>query len=152
MSIWGTLAFAAGSAIAVQAAMNSRLGVLLSSSLLGTGVAFLVAFSVILSLVLLRDQPWPSAAELSEVPAHLWLCGGVLSAIGVGLFYYLIPKMGVALMMSHALAGQIVVSMLIGHFGWLGLPVRSIGVAELCGVIALITGVALINWSPGDGV
>jgi transporter family-2 protein len=70
----------------------------------------------------------------------------VLSAIGVGLFYFLIPKMGVGSLMSYALTGQIMMAMLVGHFGWFELPVKEMTTMKFIGTAVLIAGVLLVNW------
>lgn len=149
MSYLSLLAFSAGAAIAVQAVMNARLGVLLNSSMLGTGIAFLSACLVTVAAVLLSTRQYPQLAEVRSVPVYLWFSGGALAAFGVGVFYYLIPKMGAGSMMAYALSGQILMAVVASHFGWFNQPVTPISVIKIVGVIALITGIVLINWEPG---
>jgi transporter family-2 protein len=134
------LAFSAGAAIAVQAVMNAWLGVLLKSAMLGAGIAFLSACVFTVAAVLLSARQYPQLADVS---------GGALSAFGVGVFYYLIPKMGVGSMMSYALSGQILMAVVASHFGWFDQPVAPVSVIKIVGVISLITGIVLINWEPG---
>lgn len=138
-------AFLAGMAIAIQATMNARLGVLLHSPLLGTGVAFLFACLFISLTALLSGCKSPSWHVFKEVPFYLWFSGGALSAFGVGMFYYLIPKMGVGPMMSYALTGQLLLATVASHQGWFGLPVSPINVLKVIGMIALIVGMFLSN-------
>ncbi|MDF2183124.1 DMT family transporter [Neptuniibacter sp. CAU 1671] len=144
MSLPGLLALLAGAAIATQASMNARLGVLLHSSLWATAIAFGVSCSVIvLATALTTPQlPWRQAGA---VPGYLWFSGGALAALGVGLFYALIPKMGVGPMMSYALTGQLLVAIVSSHFGWFELPIKPITIERLSGVLALIAGIVLIN-------
>lgn len=142
-------AFAAGAAIAIQATMNAKLGVLLRNPLLGTGVAFLFAciFTVLTILVSTRD--YPPLANFKAVPFYLWFSGGALAAFGVAMFYYLIPRMGVGPMMSYALTGQLLLATLASHWGWLGLPVSAINGSKMVGTMMLIAGMFLINWGAG---
>jgi transporter family-2 protein len=139
------LALAAGAAIAVQATMNAQLGVLLRNSLLGTAIAFGLSCLVSLLAVAVSTRHYPSLASLQAVPLYLW-CGGLLSAFGVGLFYFLIPRMGAGSMMSFALTGQILVAIIASHFGWFELPVKPVTLARGLGVLALVLGIVLINW------
>ena len=139
------LALLAGAAIAVQASMNARLGVLLGNSLLGASFAFFSSFLLTLGALVLGARSYPSISVVRAVPVHLWL-SGVLSAFGVAMFYYLIPRMGVGAMMSYALTGQIVVAVVASHFGWFELPVRPVDALRIAGVAALISGIVLINW------
>ncbi len=139
------LAVSAGAAIAIQAGMNARLGVELGSSMLGTSVAFAVACLASLLVLLLQWDGLPGLDRLEGVPAYLWL-GGVLSAFGVGMFYFLIPRMGVGPMMAFALTGQILLAVICSHFGWFDQPVRPMNATRLAGLLVLIAGVSLIYW------
>lgn len=143
------LALIAGAAIAIQATLNARLGVLLNSSMLGTGVAFFCAFAFIVAALVFSARSYPQMAEIKSVPVYLWFAGGALSAFGVGMFYYLIPKMGVGAMMSYALSGQLLIAMLASHFSWFDLPHQPIIWLKVIGIVALMLGMFFINWEPG---
>ena len=146
MTYLSFLALAAGAAIAIQATMNSQLGVLLKSSMMGTTIAFLFSLIFTISAMLISAKSYPNLDEVKSVPLYLWFTGGALSAFGVGMFYYLIPKMGVGSMMSYALSGQILIAIIASHLGWFDLPVKPINTVKITGVILLIVGVLLINW------
>jgi len=89
----------------------------------------------------------PNVNTLRSVPVYMWFTGGMISALGVGLFYFLIPKMGVGQMMSFALTGQLITAMIISHQGWLNLPEKPIEIQSIIGAILMILGVILVNWS-----
>lgn len=139
------LALAAGAAIGVQASVNAQLGVLLRSSQLGTVVAFATSLLISLLALLVSTRQYPQLESIQAVPFYLWF-GGVLSAFGVGMFYFLIPRMGVGPMMSYALTGQILVAVAASHFGWFDLPGKPINPTRALGVSALVVGILLINW------
>jgi len=144
------LALVAGAAIAIQASMNAQLGVLLKSSMLGTSIAFLSSFIFIVFAMILSTRQYPSIFEIKAVPIYLWFSGGALSAFGVGIFYYLIPKMGIGSMMSYALSGQILIAVIVSHFGWFDQQIKPVNILKVIGVISLIMGVILINWEFND--
>ena len=146
MTYLSFLALAAGAAIAMQATMNAQLGVLLKSSMVGTTIAFLFSLIFTVSAMLLFTKNYPNLGEVKSVPFYLWFTGGALSAFAVGMFYYLIPKMGVGSMMSYALSGQILIAIIASHLGWFDLPVKPINMVKMTGAILLIVGVLLINW------
>jgi len=148
VSYLSLLALAAGVAIAIQATMNAQLGVLLKSSMVSTSIAFLFGCVFTVSAMLLSIKQYPKMDDINSVPLYLWFSGGALSAFGVGLFYYLIPKMGVGSMMSYALSGQILIAIIASHFGWFDLPVKPINIIKVLGTISLIVGVLLLNWEP----
>lgn len=139
-----SLALVAGAAIAVQAAMNARLGVLLLSPLTATVAAFFFSLVVTLTVFVVTRESLPTMSSLRDVPVYLWF-GGVLSALGVGLLYFLIPKVGVGSVMTYSLCGQLLVAALFSHHGWLGLPQRAVDGPRLLGLALLIIGVVLFN-------
>lgn len=148
MNSLGMLAILAGGCIAIQAAMNARLGVHLHSALLATGFAFLASFVLITSFIVLSQfktlQITFSNIQLASVPWYLWF-SCALSVVGVGAMYWLIPKMGAGMMMSYALTGQLVIAMLISHFGLFETPQKLITSSKLLGSALLIVGIILIN-------
>lgn len=144
MNYFYWLALAAGVAIGIQAGMNAQLGVLLKSPLLSAAITFVVACSCVLMVIALTAQQMPSIASIQTVPWHLWFSGAI-SAFGVASFYFLIPRMGVGAMMSFALTGQLVIAMLISHWGLFDLPEKPVNLSKLLGMIAMIAGIVLIN-------
>lgn len=139
------LAFIAGTAIAAQASMNAQLGVLLQNTLLASLVAFFSGFVFTLISFISMQKNLPDYQTVSKVPVYLWFTGGLLSAFAISSFYWLIPRMGVAGMISAALAGQLCLAMIAGHYGWFNLPVTPLTPYKLLGAISLVMGIVLIN-------
>ena len=113
---------------------------------MGTSIAFLFSLIFTVSAMLLFAKNYPNLDEVKSVPFYLWFTGGALSAFAVGMFYYLIPKMGIGSMMSYALSGQLLIAIIASHLGWFDLPVKPINIVKIIGAILLIVGVLLINW------
>ncbi len=139
------LSFFAGIAIAIQANINSQLGVLLTSSLLATLIALISSaiFTSIAMTFLVKD--FPSFDVVKSVPIYFYFCGGLLSAFALASFYYVIPKIGILSMISFGLTGQLIYSIISSHFGWFDLPVTTINVSKILGIIAMLVGIFLIN-------
>ena len=143
-------ALLAGAAIAVQANLNAQLGVLLRSPMLSAAVAFMVSAVFVLSAWAMTNKPaiptdeW-NASVIQRVPWYLWFAGGALSAFGVAMFYFLIPKLGVGPTTSYALSGQLVIAAIASHYSWLGLPGSPLTTQKMVGFVALIIGVILVN-------
>jgi len=144
MSPHALLALLAGAAIATQASMNARLGVLLQSSMTATAVVFAMSCLFTLLATTLMTPHYPGWQLAKSVPVYLWFSGGALAAMGVGLFYFLIPKMGIGAMMSYALTGQLLVAIVSSHFGWFELPLKPLNITRMLGVVALVAGIFLI--------
>jgi len=139
------LAFIAGVLITAQTSLNTQLGQLLKSPILATGIAFTSSLAFILCIVVFFVKQYPSAAMIKSVPLYLWFSGGLLSAIGVALFYWLIPQMGAGAMISCAMSGQIILALFAGHYGWFNLPEKPLTLQTIVGCISLVIGVWLIN-------
>jgi bacterial/archaeal transporter family-2 protein len=139
------IAFIAGVAIATQANMNAQLGVILKNPLLATVVAFFSSLIFTSLMLLLFMKKMPAYEVIKTVPLYLWFSGGLLSATGIALFYWLIPKLGAGPMMSYALTGQLLLAMLASHFGWFTMPVIPISWTKAAGICSMIAGLVLIN-------
>ena len=87
----------------------------------------------------------PSLVQLKSIPTYLYFSGAVFSFIGISLYYYTIPKLGISTMVSIGLIGQIVFSLVADHFGWFDLKVSPLNYKRVLGVIAMILGIFLIK-------
>lgn len=145
MNSLALLALIAGACIALQAAMNAQMGQLLGSPLLATSFAFLSSFILVSTVASVSAQaPSLSTINVNQIPWFLWL-SCIFSVIGVASFYFLIPKMGVGNVMSFALTGQLILSIVISHFGWFESPIVHINGQKSLGIIFMIAALVLIN-------
>lgn len=140
------IAFISGAAIAVQMALNAKLGTMLGNPIMASICAFTAAaaFSALALAFTLRETP--SLGQLKAIPTHLWYMGGLLSAMAIASFYFLIPKMGLGTMVSFALTGQLVAAVICGHFGWADVPVKPISASRITGLLCLVIGLGLIHY------
>ena len=58
---------------------------------------------------------------------------------------YLAPRLGATSMLAWLLAGQMLASLLLDHYGWLGFPEQPINWTRLLGVSLLIAGALLVR-------
>lgn len=140
------LAFTGGTFLAIQGCLNAHLGVLLKNPLLASLVAFSSSSFFALLVIILSIKSFPTINQLKEIPAYLWFAGGFFSLLGISLYYYTIPKLGVSTMISFGLCGQLIFAVIAGHFGWFNLPIEPITFKRIAGVIAMISGIFIINW------
>jgi len=139
------LSFFAGIAIVIQANINSKLGVLLSSSLLATSIALFGSFIFTSIAVTFLVKEFPSVEMIRSVPIYLWFTGGVLSAFALASFFFVIPKIGILPMILFSLAGQLIYSLISSHYGWFEMPIITINIEKIIGVVSMIIGIFLIN-------
>jgi transporter family-2 protein len=57
----------------------------------------------------------------------------------------IVPRLGVALSFSLAIAGQMIVTLVIDHFGWLGVPEKPVSLPRVLGAALITVGVILIR-------
>lgn len=133
-----------GMALAVQGAMNARLGDSLGGAVPAAVISFLVGLTALMAVTLLTRQPPPTAAGLQAAP--WWsLLGGFAGAAVVAGAAFFIPKIGVSTWLAVIIAGQLLAAIAIDHFGALDTEVRQINLTRIGGVALLGLGVWLVQ-------
>ncbi|WP_288099633.1 DMT family transporter [Pseudomonas sp.] len=139
------LAVIAGAVVPFQSAINANLGRGLGHPLWATLASLLVSILVLLPIMLAMRVPFPSVAFISKAPLWMW-AGGAFGVCFISLALVLLPKLGASGFMALALAGQVVASLVLDHFGWFGLVQRQVSLPLVLGVVMLIAGVVLIQF------
>lgn len=135
----------AGSLIAVQGAVNSSLGKYLEEPIhaalisFGSGFVFLCALSIVVTGEL------PSYSKIISAPKAT-LMGGVLGVIFVTSMIVCVPKIGIANTLVATICGQIILSLILDHYGALGLSVNPINFSKILGSIFIFIGLILLNY------
>lgn len=138
------LALIAGAMIPTQAALNGRMAEAVGSSILAALISFVVGTASLIVYVLAVSMPLGTLADARSAPSWAWL-GGVLGAFFVAAATILVPRLGVALSFSLIVAGQMGITLILDHFGLLGMEQRPISLARLGGVLLVVAGVVLIR-------
>ena len=139
------LAVIAGGMLPVQGVVNGQLGRVLDNVVLATLISFVVGSLTLLLVFFVRNN-WADDSglhRLPEVPPVLYV-GGVLGAFYVTLVAMLIPKIGVANTMIAIILGQVLLSLLLDHFGFLGIEVRDINWQRILGASLVLSGLVLV--------
>jgi bacterial/archaeal transporter family-2 protein len=136
-------ALIAGSALPVQIGVNTSLRNWLGNPILASFASFVVGSICLLIYVLVLRVPWPGIALLGRIPLWTWL-GGALGAFYVAATVILAPRLGAATMVSLFVAGQLLTSLLLDHFGLIGYAQHSINLYRVFGALLLVAGALLI--------
>lgn len=136
------LAIGIGAVLGTQTAINTQLREYLHSPLQAALLSFLVGTIVLAVMVALQPAPKPSWAELSAVPWYLWL-GGCLGVYAISVSIYTAPKLGFLSLFGLIIFGQVLMSMLIDQFGWLGNDKTPLNWQRFAGGIIIFIGVIL---------
>jgi len=134
----------AGAFLPIQGAVNARLGRALDNPILATLSSFVTGTIALVLYVLIARVALPDSATLLRVPLWAWL-GGLIGAVYVGVMVWSVPKLGTATAFGVAIAGQIILSAILDHFGVLGLKTHPISVMRAAGVVLLLAGVVMVQ-------
>ena len=138
-------AFFVGGLAPIQGSLNGEMGKVLGHPLRGTLVNFVVGW-IILLLILVATVGFPSRADLLRAPWYLYLAG-INGVLFVTTLLALIPLIGALKVLAAVVVGQLVVSVIIDHFGLLFVPVHSLSTGRIAGLVLLIGGMILIQRS-----
>ncbi|MDA8989954.1 DMT family transporter [Opitutales bacterium] len=134
-----------GSLIAIQGVANSALGKHLGEPLHAALISFGSGFLLLLVLTLTLTEGLPDISKVAAVP-KVTLIGGALGVVYVTSMILFVPKIGVASALIAALCGQVILSILLDHFGVLGLQANAASPSRIAGGLLIILGLFLINY------
>lgn len=139
------LAFAAGMLAPVQAGMNAKIGKELNDPFYAALISFAVGTAGLLAYALAGRIDFSSVRTVSNVHWSLWLAG-LLGAFYVTATIVLAPRLGTALTFALVVAGQLVMAVVMDHFGLFGMPVQPVNWLRLAGIVLIVGGTMLIRW------
>lgn len=127
-----------------QATVNSKLAAYTQNPITAAFISFLVGTVALFAYMLLTGVPLSGLASAKDAPLIAWV-GGFLGAFFVSVMATIVPKIGVALSFSLAIGGQMLVTLIIDHFGLLGVPEKPINLWRVLGAALVTVGVILIR-------
>lgn len=131
-------------AMPTQAVVNSKLADSIGNPILAAFISFAVGTMALFVYILLTGVPLNNLATAKNAPAVAWI-GGFLGAFFVSVMATIVPRVGVALSFSLAIGGQMLITLLIDHFGWLGVAEKPINAMRVLGAVLITVGVILIR-------
>lgn len=134
----------AGIVIPTQAGINSQLSLWTKSSILSSTISFAVGTLVLVLYSAVTRIPLPALATAGAHPWWVWT-GGALGAYFVAATIFLAPKLGATTMVALLLAGQMIASLALDHFGLLGYPIHPASLGRIAGVAMIAGGVVLVR-------
>ena len=141
--IWAALA---GAFIPVMAILNGRLGKSMGEALHASVILLGVGFLFCLTVALVLTKSLPPATDLANAKPIEYL-GGFIVGFYVISATLLAPRIGLANFIVCAVSAQIIISVVIDHFGLLGAMVRPVSMTRLIGIGLLIAGIIVTQIS-----
>jgi transporter family-2 protein len=136
------LAIVIGSLMPLQAGLNAELTRFMKHPFLGAFISLSVG-AVVVGIIVLFKGGFGELKRLGDVPPHLFI-GGLLGAIFVGSSLFFIPRMGATAMIASFITGQLLCSLVMDHYGLMGLTPNPVALSRLVGVFLLFAGLFLV--------
>ena len=138
-------AILAGVLIPIQTGYNTQLARALHGPMLSAVAVYVVGLAAVIGMTVALRVPLPSSDQIAEAPLISWFAGGALSAVYILLLITLAPQLGAATTVAFVVAGQILCSVVIDHFGLLGFAMREASLLRLLGLTLMAAGVSLVR-------
>ncbi|MCJ2145744.1 DMT family transporter [Bacillus paralicheniformis] len=142
----------AGMASPIQTSINSELRNAVQSPFIASLISFLVGMVILLFLTSIIEHRrlfhlnnlQTAKTYITSNPWWLWT-GGILGVIFITSNILLLPIVGASLTVVLALSGQMIIALIIDHFGWFGTPKHRLNVQRMLGIVLMITGIIIIQ-------
>ncbi len=137
------LGLAGGACLVVQASLNAGLRTQVDS-VSWAGFISYVGGTLAMAMALLIVRVPLHLERARAVPAIWWL-GGFFGAAYLGASIILVPRVGAATAIALVVAGQLICSLVLDNYGFLGVPQHSLTATRALGALLLLGGVVLIR-------
>jgi transporter family-2 protein len=131
-----------GGLVALQAPINSGLG-----RAIGTWQAAFLSFAigtVALALIAALAGGGLGAVSGARHVSLVYLCGGLLGAAYITSVLVTVRTLGLGGVTAATIAGQLAISVVVDHFGLIGVARQPITAAKVAGVLLLAAGTYLV--------
>lgn len=137
------LAILTGVALPVQAGVNSQLRGVLGHPVLAATISFFVGTVSLAAYTVAARLSVPAGALGRTLWWH-WT-GGLIGAFFVACAVILAPRLGAATLVAAVVAGQMLASLILDHFGMIGYPRHPMDLWRVTGAVLVMAGVFLIQ-------
>ncbi len=142
---WQLMAVVSGCLSASITGAYAQLSAIVGNPIQATTVAFAVAtVALLLFCTCMGKTQLVGKAISRDYPWWMWI-GGLCGATIVLGNAWLVAHVGVGVFTMALLVGQLALSMLMEHHGWLGAPRKPISWLQITGILLMLAGVALIR-------
>ncbi len=140
---WYIIALLAGTVLPIQAGLNARFGKHIASPVHASMFSFFTG-ALGLPLYILLTRQTMNWVGIRAAPSYVWIAG-LLGAFFVTAMVLTFPRIGPAITFGLVVAGQMIISVLMGHFNIMVELKQSINQYKIIGVILIISGVVNIR-------
>lgn len=137
------IAMAIGALLPIQASLNGKLMRAFGHPIIGASISFLTGTVILLTYAATLHKD-VSFAAVKQTAWYDWI-GGMMGVIYVTGSLILIPRLGAGFAFALMVGGQLVMSLIMDHYGILGLTVSQMSWTKMLGLAMLVAGVWLIK-------
>ncbi len=142
---WQLLAVVSGCLSASITGAYAQLSAIVGNPIQATTLAFFVAtVALLIYCTCMGKTQLVGKAFSRDYPWWMWM-GGLCGATIVLGNAWLVAHVGVGVFTMALLVGQLALSMLMEHRGWLGAPRKAVSWLSIVGILLMLAGVALIR-------
>ncbi len=138
------IAVMAGGVLPLQASLNVNLGKTVNQPVFAAFVSFFIGTVGLLIYLFAINFNFSSTHQTFQAHWSVWLAG-LLGAFYVTAVIVLTPRIGTTLTFGLIISGQMLISLIIDQFGFMGATVHPINWQRIMGVFLLIGGMLLIR-------
>ncbi len=139
------LSAGAGALIAIQGPINAELSRVVQHPITAAAISSSITAVGLITITILMRTPMPLADRLFAAPWYILVGGGVIGIYGVFALLAFTPILGATAFIGSLVAGMMIASLFVDHFGFIGMDVHPINLWRLLGVVLLAGGVFLIR-------
>ena len=134
----------AGALMPLQAGVNAQLARRVGHPVTASLVSFATGTLALFAYTAATRPPLPRLSALASAPWWVW-AGGLCGSVFVTAAAAFAPRLGAATFISITIAGQVLVSILLDHFGVVGFAARPLTLLRLLGALLLVAGVLMVR-------
>jgi len=140
------VALCAGGLVPVQGSINAHLSKGLNHPLQATFISFFGAVLLLVAVLMVLNPSLPSLSQLRSIPP-IYYTGGIYGVLFVTTLLVLTPHIGIASTVVATIVGQLILSVILDHFGLFGLERHPVNLTRLFGSAGLLVCLYLIQKS-----
>lgn len=130
-----------GVVLAVHLAMNGRVGSIMDNARVANALFWTIGA---VTAIIVGITGWETGVlnHVKNINPILFTAGA-MGALLVFTIAWMIPRMGAGPVFILLLAGQVVGSLIMSHFGWLGSPQEPISLVQIIGAALMVVGASI---------
>ena len=144
MIVFLLLTLLAGALLPIQTGVNLQLRCLIGHPLLAALVSFVIGTIGLAIVAAFARAPLALGSAWARGEWWQW-GGGLLGAVYIVGTIVLAPRLGAATFVAALVAGQMIMSLIIDQYGWVGFAEHAISPLRVLGAALVVGGVVLVQ-------